>query len=127
MPAGAEDVESDRQVVTLGGFVDRPVAAVAERLGGAGEDENLAEVGVGAAALDFLRRCRAVLVGNDEPALEALLGPRKRIALPVVGGRAHGGGKFHVHLALAGVAERAENAGFDAVGVEVLGLHQRQA
>jgi hypothetical protein len=127
MPTGAEHVEADRQVIALGGFVDRPVAAVAERLGGAGEDEHLPEVGVGAATLDFLRRSRAVLVGDDEAALEALFRPRERIALPVVGGRAHDGGEFEVHLALAGIAERAKDSGFDVVGVEVLGLHQRQA
>ena len=66
MPAGAEHVQADGQAVALGRRIDRPVAAIAERLGRAGQHEHLREGRVVGAALDLGDGRRGVLVRHDD-------------------------------------------------------------
>ena len=103
--------------------VDRPVAALAHRLGRAVQHEDLDIVFLAGAALDLAHRRRGVLIGDDDGGLEPglLAGPEGD--LPVVDGAAIGVRKVEVLQALAGL-ERVQHAEADIVRVEMLGAHE---
>ena len=126
MAAGAEHVQRHGQPVPLGRLVDRPVAAVARGLRAARQHEDLRVGRIGRAALDLLYRGGGVLVGHHQPRAQARLASREDLALPVVGGGGERRRQVQVHLALAGDAERPQDAEGDAVGVEILAPDQVQ-
>ena len=77
-PAGAGDriaavterMHAHGQIGALGGRVDRPIAALAERLRRAAEEEHLGEIGIAGATLDLGRGAGAVLVVHEHRGLE---------------------------------------------------------
>src|SRR6185369_2002210 len=82
--AEAEGVDADRQADLLRRLVDRPIAALAERLDGTAEQQHLNEVRIAGALADFGGGGNTVFIGDDDRALQAgiLAGPF--LDLPVV-------------------------------------------
>ena len=124
--AEAEGVHADRKPRLLGRLVDRPVAALAERLDIAAEQQHLDEIPVAGAAADFGGGGHAVLVGDHDGAFQAAVLAGPFCNLPVVDGGGQRGGKIVIAHALPGGAERIEYAERDIVGIEQLLLHERQ-
>ena len=82
--AEAEGVHADRKPGLLRRLVDRPVAALAERLDVAAEQQHLHEILVAGALADFGGGGHAVLVGDDDRALQAAVLAGPFLDLPVV-------------------------------------------
>ena len=82
--AEAEGVDADRQADLLRRLVDRPVAALAERLDVAREQQHLNEILVAGALADFGGGGNTVLIGDDDRALQARILAGPFLDLPVV-------------------------------------------
>src|SRR5438552_10150150 len=86
--AEAEGMNADRQADLLRRLVDRPVAALAEWLDGTAEQQHLHEVRIARALADFGGGGRAVLIGDDDRALQTGILGGPFLDLPVVDRRA---------------------------------------
>ena len=118
-------MDADRQADLCRRLIDRPVAALAERLDIAAEQQHLHEIRIAGALADLGGGGRAVLVGDDDRTLQAgiLAGPF--LDLPVVDRGADRSGQIVVAQALP-AGERIEHAERDVVGIEQLLLHEGQ-
>src|SRR5205085_4317343 len=116
--AEAEGMDADRKPGLLRRLIDRPVAALAERLDVAAQQQHLHEILVACARADFGGSRRPVLVGNHDGAFEALVLAGPFLDLPVVDRRANGGGKVVIADALPR-GKWIEDAEHDIVRIEV--------
>src|SRR6185312_12946735 len=123
--AEAERMDADRKARLLGGLIDRPVAALAQRLDIAAEQQHLNEIAVAGALADFGGGRRAVLVGDHDRSLETavLAGPLGD--LPVIDRAGQRRAQILVANALSGL-QRAQHSERDVMRVEMLLLHERQ-
>src|SRR6266446_3822138 len=123
--AEAKGMHADRKPGLLRGLINRPVAALAERLDVAAEQQHLDEIPVAGAFADFFGRRQAVLVADHDRALEARILAGPFLDLPVVDRGAERGAELMIADALS-AGERIENAQHDIVRIEMLLLHERQ-
>ncbi|KTT89745.1 hypothetical protein NS44R_14965, partial [Mammaliicoccus sciuri] len=105
--AEAEGMHADRETHFRGRLIERPVAALAERLDIAAQQQHLDEIAVAGALADLGRGRGAILIGDDDRALQpgVLAGPF--LDLPVVDRRADRAGEILVAESLSG-GERVE-------------------
>src|SRR5579871_7075359 len=116
-------MHADWQPGLFGRLVDRPIAALADRLDGAAEQQHLDEIFVTRAIADF-GRCRwPVFIGNDDRALQAAVLAGPFIDLPIVDGRTERSRELVIADALA-CREWIEHAEHDIVRIEMLLLHE---
>ena len=123
--AEAEGMHADRKPHLFRRLIDRPVAALPERLDIAAEQQHLHEILVAGALADFGGRGRTVLVGDHDRAFQARILAGPFVDLPVVDGARQSRAQILVAQALPGV-ERIQYAERDVVGIEMLLLHERQ-
>ncbi len=123
-PAVAEHMDADRQTRFACGFVDRPVAAAAHQLAGAGEHQHLGKAAVAGAAADFLARSIRVLVRHDQRRLEPRVARVPAIDLELVGGESQRRAVVIVLLALPRRRQRVHQGIVDAIEIEVLLAHE---
>ncbi len=98
--AEAEGMDADRQADLLRRLVDRPVAALAERLDVAREQQHLDEIRIAGALADFGGGGNAVFIGDDDRALQARILGCPFLDLPVVDRGADRAGQILVAQAL---------------------------
>src|SRR5215471_20752838 len=82
--AETEGVDADREAGLLCRFIDRPIAALAERLDIAAEQQYLREILIARALPDFGGRCRSILIGDHDGGLQPLVPAGPFLDLPVV-------------------------------------------
>src|SRR6266403_2545465 len=123
--AEAEGVHADRKSGLLRGLIDRPVAALAERLDVAAQQQYLDKTLVAGALTDFFGCGRAVLVADHDRTLQARILAGPFLDLPIVDRGAERGAEFVIADTLP-AGERIENAEHDVVRTEMLLLHERQ-
>ena len=103
---------------------DRPVAALAEKLAGAAQEQDVGETAIAGAFANLDAGQFAVLIGNDDGGLEPRIAPVPAFELILVGGKRHGGAELVVLLALPGRRKRIHHAPFDPVEIEMLLAHE---
>src|SRR5439155_8920503 len=102
---------------------DGPIAALAERLGRAAEQQHLSKITISGAPLDLVRSAGTILVVHEHGRLEPrlLAGPFR--SLPVVHRAAVSMREFAILQALA-AAQRVEDPERDVIGIEVVPAHE---
>ena len=123
--AEAEGMDADRQADLLRRLVDRPIAALSERLDIAGEQQHLDEIFIAGALADFGGGGNAVFIGDDDRALQARILGCPFLDLPIIDRGADCAGQILVAQALP-AGERIEHAEGYVVGIEQLLLHEGQ-
>src|SRR6202023_2364442 len=123
--AKTERMHADRKPDLLRRLVDRPVAALAQRLDVAAEQQHLDKVLVAGALANFGGGGRTILVGDHDGAFQAAILTGPFVDLPVVDGGRQRRTQILVANALPGL-ERTQYAERDIVRVEMLLLHERQ-
>ena len=117
-------MHADRQARLAGRLVDRPVAAAAHQVRGAGEHQHVGEAAVARAAADFFARGVRIFVRHDQRSLEPRIERVPMIDLELVGGERQRGGELVVLLALPRRRQRIHHAILDAIEIEVLLAHE---
>src|SRR3984885_3569335 len=108
-----------------GGLIDRPIAAIAERLAGAREHQHLDEILVSGPFANFSCGNIRRFIGHDDRCLEAAILRRPLRDLPLVGRGAERGAELGIRHALPAL-QRIEDAEDDIVRIEMLGLHETE-
>ncbi len=122
--ARAEHVHPDRQTRLDRGLEDRPVAALAQKLAGAAQEQHVREAAVAGALADLLHRQLGILIGDHHRRLQPWLTLVPALELILVARERHGGAELVVLLALSSRRERVHHAPLDPVEIEMLLAHE---
>ena len=117
-------LQADRQIVAFGSLINRPVAAMPDRVACTRRENHLHEAAIRRAVFNLARRICGILLRDHDARAQTRLRLHPRLELPVIHGARKRGREIQIALLHAAAAQCDEHSDFDPVRVEMLLPHQ---